>query len=104
MGSIARVPVLYTDLAGWLAGKRPVKIYAAALSGKMVNGFPNLTEGIILVGNESRGISKQLLELADERITIPRIGMAESLNAAVATGIILSHLVVSPAPIVTGSR
>ncbi len=48
---------------------------------------------LFLVGNESKGISPNLLKLVQEKITIPRIGDAESLNAAVATGIILSHLV-----------
>jgi len=48
--------------------------------------------GVIVIGNESRGIEPAIIALADEQITIPRTGRAESLNAAVATGIILSHL------------
>ena len=51
-----------------------------------------MQEGIILIGNESKGISEELMKMANELITIPKIGFAESLNAAVATGIILSHL------------
>jgi TrmH family RNA methyltransferase len=50
--------------------------------------------GILIVGNESKGIRKELLEKAGQKITIPRRGEAESLNAAVATGIILSHLLI----------
>jgi len=49
-------------------------------------------EGLILIGNESKGIDEELLKCANERITIPKRGRAESLNAAVATGIILSRL------------
>ena len=45
-----------------------------------------------MIGNESKGISKELQEILTEKITIPKIGKAESLNAAVATGIILSQL------------
>jgi TrmH family RNA methyltransferase len=52
-----------------------------------------LTEGIIIIGNESKGIDVSLLPYINERITIPKSGEAESLNAAVATGIILSHIV-----------
>jgi RNA methyltransferase, TrmH family len=52
-----------------------------------------LQEGLIIIGNESKGIHKEILELANEKITIPRKGKAESLNAAVAVGIILSHIV-----------
>ena len=48
--------------------------------------------GILIIGNESKGIQHTIMEMADQKITIPKIGEAESLNAAVATGIILSHL------------
>ena len=52
-----------------------------------------MDEAIIIIGNESKGISDELLQIADKKITIPKIGEAESLNAAIATGIILSHIV-----------
>ena len=52
-----------------------------------------IEKGIILIGNESKGISPDLLAVVNHHITIRRKGNAESLNAAVATGIILSHLV-----------
>ena len=69
-------------------------IYAAALNGKNVSELKGLKEGIIVIGNESKGISDEIMQLCTERITIPRVGEAESLNAAVAAGIILSHIVV----------
>ena len=50
-------------------------------------------EGIIIIGNESKGISEEIMNLSNVKITIPRKGRAESLNAAVATGIILSHII-----------
>jgi TrmH family RNA methyltransferase len=53
----------------------------------------NMEEGIIVIGNESKGISPEIMNLVNVKITIPKKGKAESLNAAVATGIILSHLV-----------
>ena len=93
MGSIARVKVYYEDLHLLLTkNKNNVKTYAATLHGTDIKKMTAITEGIIIIGNESKGISESLLALADEKITIARRGKAESLNAAVATGIILSHL------------
>ncbi|MGG9972248.1 TrmH family RNA methyltransferase [Ferruginibacter sp. SUN002] len=92
MGSIARVNIIYTDLAEWLSKNSKVKVYAAALNGADITTVEKIKEGVIIIGNESKGISDALLKLADEKITIPRKGNAESLNAAVATGIILSHI------------
>jgi TrmH family RNA methyltransferase len=93
MGSLGRVNVIYTDLPAWLHANRGVNMYAAVLDGKNINAMGKLQEGIIIIGNEANGISDAVLELVNEKITIPRIGAAESLNAAVATGIILSHVV-----------
>jgi TrmH family RNA methyltransferase len=93
MGSIARVKVFYEELSSVIAANDDIKTYAATLDGRNVREMGKLKEGMIIVGNESKGISAGLLASATERITIPGKGSAESLNAAVATGIILSHLV-----------
>ncbi|HEV8083427.1 MAG TPA: RNA methyltransferase [Chitinophagaceae bacterium] len=93
MGSLARVNILYTDLKSFFLSHKNISIYAATLSGKNVSEFKSLEEGFILIGNESKGISKELLAISKNQITIPRYGNAESLNAAVATGIILSHMI-----------
>lgn len=45
-----------------------------------------------MIGNEANGVSQNVLELASQRIKIPMTGKAESLNAAVATGIILYEM------------
>ncbi|MBI5371776.1 MAG: RNA methyltransferase [Sphingobacteriales bacterium] len=92
MGSIARVHVYYTDLAGLARNRGGVDLYATVLDGQDVTGIEKPGQGILLIGNESRGIPPELLQMANVRITIPKKGGAESLNAAVATGIILSHL------------
>ncbi len=92
MGSIARINVIYVALKSFIKANNNIKIYAAALSGTPVSELKNIKEGIILIGNESRGISEELLGMATQKITIPKYGNAESLNAAVATGIILSHV------------
>jgi TrmH family RNA methyltransferase len=95
MGSIGRVQVVYEEPGGLIREHPGLPVYAAVLEGKNLYEMGRIREGLIVVGNESKGIRPELLERATERITIPRIGLAESLNAAVATGIILSHLVQS---------
>lgn len=51
------------------------------------------TKKILVIGNESNGISKELLDMADEKIIIPMLGKTESLNASVATSIIVYEYV-----------
>ena len=91
MGSLGRVRVIYTPLKDILQDYSRIPKYAAALEGKPVGHLTNIKEAILIIGNESKGICTELMELADEKITIPGRGSAESLNAAVACGIILSH-------------
>lgn len=91
MGSIARVQVWEVAIPALLT-QSPLQSYAATLSGKSITDLPRLNEGILLIGNESRGLSKTVVDMADHQITIPRRGRAESLNAAVATGIICGRL------------
>lgn len=92
MGSLARVNILYTELASWLGTLEGIRVYGAALEGQPVTGIAPLKEGIVVIGNEAKGISTEVMRYVNVKLTIPRIGEAESLNAAVATGIILSHL------------
>ncbi len=92
MGSIARINILYKELIQWLKEQSNINIYAATLTGRPVNELGKIKEGIIIIGNESKGINESILEMTTEKISISKIGKAESLNAAVATGIILSHL------------
>jgi TrmH family RNA methyltransferase len=91
MASIARVNVWYDTGESWLATQKAA-VYAATLDGKSIYDHTKTAIGVLIIGNESRGIRSELLRYATEKITIPRKGSAESLNAAVATGIILSHL------------
>jgi len=93
MGSISRVRVEYTDILSLLKENKEVHIYAAVLNGRDITKMEKVNEGIIVIGNESKGINEEILKRATDQITIPGKGKAESLNAGVATGIILSHLV-----------
>lgn len=92
MGSLVRVNVWYTSLFSFIDAHKNISVYAAALSGTRLPEFNKITEGIVLIGNESIGINEELLKKATQKITIPKYGNAESLNAAVATGIILAHV------------
>ncbi|MBX9733956.1 MAG: RNA methyltransferase, partial [Chitinophagaceae bacterium] len=49
-------------------------------------------EGVLVIGNESKGIRKEVADHIEHTIHIPRRGQAESLNAAVAAGILIAHL------------
>ena len=93
MGSIARVELIYTDLESFIQHQDLPPIYVTTLDGKTLYGLEALKEGVVLIGNESKGVQQNLLNYAKERITIPRKGKAESLNAAIATGIVLAHLI-----------
>jgi TrmH family RNA methyltransferase len=95
MGSLSRVNVLYTNLENFIQKNKEIKVYATTLSGTSIFKMPKIIKGIILIGNESKGIHDDVLKLCSQQITIPRLGHAESLNAAVASGIIISQLVVS---------
>ncbi len=92
MASLGRVNVFYTNLEQWQKDYKGIKILAAALEGKPLSGFKNIKEAFLIIGNESKGISKALMDIADEKISIQKYGKAESLNAAVAAGIILNQL------------
>jgi TrmH family RNA methyltransferase len=93
MGSIVRVSIVYTDLPAWLAKQQENRIYAAVLEGQDITTMKKTGGGILVIGNESKGISSEVLELVNVKVTIPQKGKAESLNAAVATGILLSHMI-----------
>ncbi len=95
MGSLGRVNIIYTGLGSWLQKHRGIRTYAATLAGRPIQEVNGIREGFLIIGNEARGIGEELLDLVDEKITIPRSGEAESLNAAVATGILLSRFLQS---------
>ena len=92
MGSILHVEVIYSSLPKFLSTVQDIPIYAAVLNGKSIHDIAVVKPSLVLIGNESNGISKEVLAFATEKITIPKLGQAESLNAAIASGIIISAL------------
>lgn len=92
MGSLLRVNICYGDCEKWLADTT-VPVYPTLLAGDNIFSIENIEPGIIIIGNEGKGIRPALLQHYTQALTIPKKGKAESLNAAVATGIIVSKLV-----------
>lgn len=92
MGSIFRIPVSYVSLTQLITDHADLAVYAATLDGTDLGKFDPIDKGMILIGSESHGISSELQSLGKYKITIPRKGKAESLNAAVAAGIICHSL------------
>ncbi len=92
MGSILRVQVFYLDIEKWIAAQKDIPVYCTALEGKNLFDMQPVKEGLMIIGNESKGVRPSIMKSATEKITIPRYGGAESLNAAVAAGIVLAQL------------
>lgn len=97
MGSIVRVRVHYCDLPGTLSLLREygMPVYGTVLGGDDLYASPLPQEAVIVVGNEGKGISAEVLEQVNRRVTIPSYPRGgadhgESLNAAIATAITLA--------------
>ncbi|MBR4173621.1 MAG: RNA methyltransferase, partial [Clostridia bacterium] len=93
-GSIFHLPV-YTDVDLYEFMKNTeIKTFAAHLKGTKSCFDADMTGGIgILIGNEANGLSDVISEMATELVKIPMPGKAESMNAAVAAGIMIYEAV-----------
>lgn len=91
MGSFLRVDVYYTSLPEYLAGIS-LPVLGAVLDGDDIHGCSFWNGGVLVIGNESHGISAGVAPNITRRVTIPRYGKAESLNAGMATVVILDNL------------
>jgi TrmH family RNA methyltransferase len=91
-GSFTRVNIFYTDLNEFLS-KTELPILGAFLDGENIHETKFPSNGILIMGNESNGIKKDIEKLVTKKITIPSYGKAESLNVAIATAIILDNWV-----------
>jgi RNA methyltransferase, TrmH family len=92
MASLGRVEVVYANTEVVVKLFNGLPILAAVLGGNSLKKQKSPETGLLIIGNESKGISDKLLQQATQKITIEKLGNAESLNAAVATGIILHTL------------
>jgi len=92
MGSLFRVKVSYADGLALLNRFTHLPRIAATLHGKPLESYGSCKEGLLVIGNESRGISEDLISRCSVELSISGAGHAESLNAAVATGILCHRL------------
>ncbi len=91
MGSFARMVVHTASLADALAGLT-IPVLGCELAGDDVHSLKPVRDAVIVVGSEGRGLSPAVQALVTQRVTIPRYGGAESLNAAVAAAIVCDNL------------
>jgi TrmH family RNA methyltransferase len=92
MASIGRVEIIYTDLVAYVKAHAHRDFIAATLDGTPLKELKIHQPAALVIGNESKGIRPELREVLRHFVTIPRKGAAESLNAAVATGILLAGI------------
>lgn len=92
MGSLLRVRLHYLDLEDFFRKVKEIPVYGTFITGESVYET-NLKNGaLVVIGNESKGVREALLPFINHRISIPhQSASAESLNAAVAAGIVLSE-------------
>lgn len=90
MGSFLRVKVIYDDILE-VAKRLNLPIMVAVLDGKNVHTESLLQKGILVIGNEGRGVHAEIIEKSQLKLTIPRFGEAESLNAAMSTAVLLDN-------------
>ncbi|MBV1924343.1 MAG: RNA methyltransferase [Flavobacteriaceae bacterium] len=93
MGSISRVNVVYTNLLESIKNAS-LPVFGGTMNGENIYTKELPQDAIIVVGNEGKGISEEIINLLTNRITIPKFGSlqkTESLNVAMATSILLSE-------------
>jgi TrmH family RNA methyltransferase len=90
-GSFARMRVITTELPPALANAT-VPVLGCDLDGVSLRDVTPPAAAVVVIGSEGRGLSSGVADTLSQRITIPRRGGAESLNAAVAAGIVCAHL------------
>tara|TARA_R110000765_G_scaffold77661_9_gene152667 strand:+ start:1423 stop:2142 length:720 start_codon:yes stop_codon:yes gene_type:complete len=93
MGSITRVNVQYKDLDAFL-NSTELPVYGTFMDGVSVNNTKLPKKGIMIMGNEGKGISDAIAKLCTDRLAIPQFGEAttDSLNVASATAILLHEI------------
>ena len=96
MGAIFRVKIIESeDLVTTLKNmkKHKYKVVATSPSGTENIYEMDYNKKVIVIGNESKGVSQEILDVSDSKVKIPMLGKTESLNAGIATGVILYEYV-----------
>ena len=96
MGSFTRVNLHYCKIVDYFARiDKAINIYGAFMNGEDIHKIKYSKNGILVLGNESNGISDNVASYITKKVTIPKYGKAESLNVAIATSIICDILISS---------
>lgn len=95
MGGIARVKLHYTDLPQLIRSLKDIPVYGTFLDGENMYTQPLSAHGLIVMGNEGKGIGKDIEQLINRKLYIPNYPAeretSESLNVAIATAIVCSE-------------
>lgn len=90
-GLYVRIQVFYEDLEEILQNTT-LPIMGTYLQSEDVHTLDFPKSGYLIIGNESHGIQENITKYITKKITIPRRGKAESLNAGIATAIVLDNI------------
>ena len=93
MGSLSRVPIMYTDIESFLKDSS-LPVYCSLLEGDNIYEQKLPKDAVLVMGNEANGIRKSVQGLTNYKLLIPQFGQdlqAESLNVAMATAVFLSE-------------
>lgn len=91
MGSLCRINIFYQNVSELLEEVN-IPIFGALLEGKSSYEMEWGNEGILILGNEGQGITTEVKKFIQFPVTIPRVGLAESLNVAISAGILCSDI------------
>ncbi|RZK82106.1 MAG: RNA methyltransferase [Pedobacter sp.] len=91
MGSLARIAIFYEDLPTLLKTTK-LPVFGALLEGKSLYTIDWGNEGLVILGNEGQGISEEVIPYITNKVTIPRVGGAESLNVAISAAILCTDI------------
>jgi TrmH family RNA methyltransferase len=94
-GSVFRMKICHGNIAQYLASAKEsgASILVSAMEGKPYSAVKPAQPWVLVIGSEGRGVSRDAFALATETVSVPMRGQAESLNAAVAAGILMFGLV-----------
>lgn len=95
MGALARVKLHYVDLPSIIASMPSVPIYGTFLDGNNIYAETLSANGLIIMGNEGKGVSQEVAKLVNKRLYVPNYPServtSESLNVAVATAVVCAE-------------
>ena len=95
MGALARVKVHYCNLPELISSLKNVPVYGTFLDGENIYNKPLSENGLIIMGNEGNGVSKEVSQLINNKLYIPNYptgrATSESLNVAIATAVVCAE-------------